>query len=60
MLARASQFFESHMAVGAAASVNVKGASPSTRGSDLTEVLPKRCYEAFEDALDFIYSANNF
>merc|ERR1719456_434169 len=34
------------------------GSSISTRGSDLTEVLPQSCHAAFEDALDFIYSEN--
>lgn len=56
LLARASLFFESHMSV-AARTAAEEGISTS-RGSDLTEVLPQSCHSAFEDTLDFIYSEN--
>lgn len=50
-LARASQFFESHM--------NVATQTGSLiRESDLTQVLPEACYDVFEDMLDFVYSDN--
>lgn len=56
LLARASQFFESHMSIRARA--EAESGVPGERGSDLTEVLPKSCHLAFEDTLDFIYSEN--
>jgi len=54
LLARASQFFESHMSMASRAESEGKG----TKGSDLSEVLPQSCHAAFEDALDFMYSEN--
>lgn len=56
ILARASMFFEKHMDM--ATRKEAEGGPLSKRGSDLTDVLPHSCHSAFEDALDFIYSAN--
>lgn len=56
LLARASLYFGSHM--DSAARVEGRDGSAPKRCSDLTEVLPRSCHAAFEDALDFIYSEN--
>lgn len=50
-LARSSLFFESHMNV-------AQQTGQRSKESDLTAVIPEACYDAFEDALDFVYSDN--